>query len=538
VPRLVVAHVGFPKDLFSPRTIRLRRASALGAFRLAQIATLLCQAACARGDSTAPSRVTSIAITSGPTLSGTVATVLAPEPTFVVRDVSGNVLGGVPVTINITGGGGSLANAPSQTADGPTAIGTWTLGQAVGENVAVVSAAGLPPLAITATAVADIPSTLSVASGNDQSAFGGVSLTQPVTFKLADRYGNGIANAVVHLIVTAGEGQLLGGSPSSTTNQAGVATVPTWTLGKLAVPQQLAASVGNIQATASAVVSTQFHAEVRFFGPPLDSVYRPAFTRAINRLNAEVIGQLTPVSFTNEDVANTCGVTGVAPLNEQIESLVIYASVGAIDGAGGIVASSGPCYVRQTDKLTVVGTMTFDAADLPTILNNGQLNDVVFHEMQHVLGFGTLWATVVPMLIVNAGTPETGFTGAVGIRGCQQAGGVSADCVPSIPLENIGGVGTADEHWRWSIFGNELMTAVLPPPGTPKLLSVMTIGSITDLGYQTNGNVADAYTIPSSVAASYTNLQASLGFDISRARDVVLRPRFTVTRDGVVSRMR
>ena len=378
-------------------------------------------------------------------------------------------------------------------------------------------------------------SAMTVATGNNQAALGGSPLATPVRFKLTDDAGIGIPNAAVRFDITAGEGSLAVSSTPTMTDQGGLVTAPAWTLGKLAIPQQLTATVGNISTVASATVSTQYHAEVRFFGPSIDPAYLPALTRAINRLNAEVVGPLAPVTFTNQDIANTCGVTGVAPLNESIGSLVIYASVGKIAGGGGIVASSGPCYVRQSNHLTVVGTMLFDAADLPTIFSNGQLNDVVFHEMQHVLGFGTLWSTVTPLLIVNAGTPQTAFTGAAGIRGCQQAGDVPTDCLPAIPLENSGGPGSADEHWRWSVFGNELMTAVLPAPGTPKLLSSMTVGSLADLGYQTNGNVADTYTIPSAVAASSMNLRVALRPTRSDVREVVLKPRFTVTRDGVTS---
>jgi hypothetical protein len=182
--------------------------------------------------------------------------------------------------------------------------------------------------------------------------------------------------------------------------------------------------------------------------------------------------------------------------------------------------------------------MLLDSADLPTLLSNGQLNDVVFHEMQHVLGFGTLWATVSPTLIINSGTPQTAFVGAAAIRACQRAGGVLADCLPAIPLENGGGAGSADQHWRWSVFGNELMTAILPAPGTPKLLSTMTIGSITDLGYQTNSNVADAYVIPSTIVASYTKLRSTTGRNVSGVYEKVLTPRFAVTPDGVTSRIR
>ncbi len=79
------------------------------------------------------------------------------------------------------------------------------------------------------------------------------------------------------------------------------------------------------------------------------------------------------------------------------------------------------------------------------------------------------------------------------------------------------------------------MTAVLPAPGTPKLLSAMTVGSLADLGYQTNGNVADNYTIPSAVAASYMSLRVTLRPSLSDVREVVLKPRFTVARNGVTA---
>ena len=401
--------------------------------------------------------------------------------------------------------------------------------------VALLWAAACAPSDPVAPSRSAIPAAIIVVDGNNQSALAGSPLSRPITVKLVDAGGNGIADRAVTFSVSAGEGVLSGTAASITTNQSGTATAPAWTLGKLVVPQQMTVTAGAISATASATVSTQFHADVRFFGAPLNAAYLPAFSRAVSRLNAEVIGQLTPVSFADQDVAGTCGVTGVPPLNEQVGSLVIYASVGSIDGAGGIVASSGPCYVRQANNLAVVGTMLFDAADLPTIFGNGQLDDVVFHELQHVLGFGTLWTTVTPPLILNAGTSQTAFSGSAGIRGCRQAGGIPADCLPAIPLESNLVPSTADGHLLWSILVDVLMTSVLPTPGTGKLLSAMTVGSISDLGYLTNPNVADAYAIPSAVAASYGTLSLSLRLSLSDARDVALRAHFRVTAGGIVS---
>ena len=50
--------------------------------------------------------------------------------------------------------------------------------------------------------------------------------------------------------------------------------------------------------------------------------------------------------------------------------------------------------------------------------------------------------------------------------------------------------------------------------------------------------LADGYTIPSAVAASYRNLLLALSPTLSDARDVMLKPRFAVTRDGVTSMIR
>jgi len=46
----------------------------------------------------------------------TAGLVLATSPTFSVKDASGKTIGGVPITITVTAGGGTLANSPTTTA--------------------------------------------------------------------------------------------------------------------------------------------------------------------------------------------------------------------------------------------------------------------------------------------------------------------------------------------------------------------------------------------------------------------------------------
>jgi hypothetical protein len=498
--------------------------------------------ACSKGDSTAPPKPASIAAGTTTTLAGTVGAALAAPPTFVVRDAGGNALDNVAVTILVTAGGGVLTGAPTKSSGGPTSVGTWTLGTAAGTNVLTVTVSGLPPLTFTAAGAPGAPSALSVVSGNNQSAPAGTQVAQSISFKVADTFGNGVPNTPVAFQVSAGEG-VLSGAPTVTTDLNGVANTPLWTLGKINIPQQVSATAGSLSGTATASISSLYQAVVRFFGPTPDPNYAAAFTRAVNKINAEITGQLSPVTFSNYDIATACGITGVSPLSESVPAMIVYVTIKPIDGVGRILASSGPCLIRDATaaagrQLTVVGTMTFDVADVQQLFNNGQLNDVALHEIQHVIGFGTLWNYVNPPLIINAGTVQTAFTGALGRAACQQLGGSQADCLPGVLLENTGGAGTADGHWRRTIFTPELMVGYIAHVGTPMPLSAMTIEAQADLGYIVNTNVADAYSVPSSVASLLATVRAAQGLAVEDQRDELLLPRFQVTGSGKVTKLK
>ena len=85
----------------------------------------------------------------------------------------------------------------------------------------------------------------------------------------------------------------------------------------------------------------------------------------------------------------------------------------SIDGPGLILGQAGPCYFRGSGSfpnLISIGIMTFDTFDLAALSAQGELNDVILHEMGHVLGFGTLWSNF-SLLNLSA----TQFSGANGL---------------------------------------------------------------------------------------------------------------------------
>jgi hypothetical protein len=240
-------------------------------------------------------------------------------------------------------------------------------------------------------------------------------------------------------------------------------------------------------------VSSAYKIELRFFGRTLTASQQTLFTNAQKRLESIITGSVPPVNATGADPAS-CGATGVAKLNETISGLVIYASIDSIDGRGKILAEAGPCYIRtsngQHDYRTSIGIIKIDSADINTLAGSGNLQQVITHEMMHVVGFGTFWDTTSTNLLINYGT-NVSYIGAGGIAGCKAIGGNSI-CASSVPVEGTqGSEGTINSHWRESTFGNELMTGFLNSGTNP--LSVMSIRSLEDLGYTVNSAVADAY---------------------------------------------
>ena len=96
-----------------------------------------------------------------------------------------------------------------------------------------------------------------------------------------------------------------------------------------------------------------------------------------------------------------------------------------------------------------------------------------------------------------------------------------------VPVEDTGGQGTADSHWRESVFGSEIMTGFIGAGSNP--LSAVTVRSLEDQGYGVNPAAADPFTILSSLRAG----QAAAGFRLHR--DVLPGPIYRVDESGRIT---
>ncbi len=108
--------------------------------------------------------------------------------------------------------------------------------------------------------------------------------------------------------------------------------------------------------------------------------------------------------------------------NIYVDDLYVTAELKPIDGTGGILGQSGPTAIWSGSELTEAGLMQFDTADAVNYLSKGLWDDIVTHEMMHVLGFGTLWNYGVNPLVPTAGQ----YIGAQGLAAYQAAGHLSA----------------------------------------------------------------------------------------------------------------
>ena len=221
-----------------------------------------------------------------------------------------------------------------------------------------------------------------------------------------------------------------------------------------------------------------FQITVTFPDSSLSTTQQAVFQQAATRWAQIIVGDLPDV---------------VDPVTGQIiDDILITATAPAIDGAGGILGQAGPTEFRTGAKgLPYKGVMQFDSADVPTMQSDGTFSNVILHEMAHVLGFGTMWQSFG--LLTGGGTATPVFTGTNAVR---EYNSTFATTGTGVPVENTGGQGTADGHWRESVFKTELMTGYAEPAGTSMPISRITVGQFADLGYTVNYAQADAYTKP------------------------------------------
>ncbi|MFO7587853.1 MAG: PKD domain-containing protein [Gemmatimonadota bacterium] len=298
--------------------------------------------------------------------------------------------------------------------------------------------------------------------------------------------------------------------------------------------------IGNVSDPALRSVSLStparagFQIEVRVSpGAVLSESQRMAVENAVARWEEIITGDVPQTSLVRG--AGSCAGAATPALNELIDDLVIYLEFELIDGPGGVLGSAGPCIVRGTGP-PVLGGMRFDTADLASLETANLLEDVLLHEMGHVLGFGTLWdlsfgTTVVfdylqdPTSVEPAPINDTHFNGPLAIAAFDEVSDPDYTAGEKVPVENDNtefGAGSLNGHWREGIFTNELMTPRINFGSNP--ISLVTVESLRDLSYQVNAAAADPYSLSFALLAETSTPALELDDDIWRGPIEVVDP--------------
>lgn len=207
--------------------------------------------------------------------------------------------------------------------------------------------------------------------------------------------------------------------------------------------------------------------------------------------------------------AGTCG-PGSPEVTDMVDDIRVFVTIGEIDGEGGTVARSGPCWVRPYPLEGAEGVwlqptlaaIVLDRDDVAYAEAHGMLVSFVTHELAHALGFvPSVWerhGLLRNPSLPNSPGADTHFDGRRAVLAFDAAGGKNYPR-GKVPVENGATPGLSDANWRESVFGDELMSAVLT--GETQPLSLITIEAFHDIGYEVDVRAADAYSVGGATAA-------------------------------------
>lgn len=488
----------------------------------------------------APGAATAVAAVAGNGQTAVRGSAVATAPRVRVTDAFNNPVPGISVTFAVTAGGGSISPSVVTTdGAGHATLASWTLGPAAGPNTlsATITGSPIPAATFTATAINPVTGTLAISAGGYQGAMVGTAVPVAPAVVLRDGAGAGVPGVTVNFAVTAGGGSVT--STSAVTNASGVASSGAWTLGAVADLNTLTASVAGLPGApvvfrgAGCVGSGPAYEITVCITTPMTAGQRAVFTNSANRWSTIIKGDLP--SLAGSLGANACGLPHPS-VNMTYDDLLIFAAVADIDGPGAVLGRAGPCVSRTgTGGLPVIGVMEFDGADLTNMESNGTLLSVILHEMGHVLGIGTIWTRFG--LLQNpstAGSPlDTYYSGAGGLAGFEAIGGATYTGGAKVPVENTGGPGTMNGHWRETVLRNELMTGFINGGGVANPLSQLTVRSLADLGYTVDPAAADPFSLTFALRDGPDTRPA-----FKLHNDIFNGPRFTLEKGGRFTRIR
>ena len=484
-----------------------------------------------------------ITANTGNNQSATAGAVVVNPPSVKITDANNNPIAGFVVTFAPAAGSGTVtAGTATSNALGIATVGSWRLGSTPGPQSLTATAAGLTgsPITFSATAIAPVPATLTPFAGNNQTASRGRAVATPPSVRITDPAGIPVPGFTVTFAVVLGGGTVTGGS--AITNENGLATVGSWTLGpgigensltatagtlsgspftfnatSVAVPTAIAANAGDNQtATAGSAVSVLPSVKITDIDGAGVAGIPVTFTASGVAGPASIITAFAG----NNQTAITAGEVGTPPsvrITDANNNPVAGATVTFTPGGGGSV--TGGTATSNGNGIAAVGSWRLGSTPGPQTLTAASAglsgSPVTFN--------ATAIAQPPVAIAVNAGDNQSALANsAVPIRPSVIVTDAQGRGVPNVSVvfsirsgagsitganavTNASGIATVGS-WVLGIGSNSLSATVEGLAGNPVIfvalgqaeVQIVTFGdSNTDLGF--------AGTDPSPRVASYVS---------------------------------
>ena len=221
--------------------------------------------------------------------------------------------------------------------------------------------------------------------------------------------------------------------------------------------------------------------------------HKRLFRQAADRWEELIVGDLADIDFSLNPYSKwNADLEAQIAVRDTVDDLRIFVGVKNLEE--GIAGQGGPIWIRLSDQLPILATITIDQGELQT--SDDRFYALALHEITHCLGFGTLWNDFGLLQNPSTDNPlaDTHFPGPAAWLAFILSGGADYPGA-KVPVEN----GGDDGHWRRSVFGDELMiSGWVWPYEAP--LSIITAASLIDLGYELGGDLVDEYRVPRPVA--------------------------------------
>lgn len=159
-----------------------------------------------------------------------------------------------------------------------------------------------------------------------------------------------------------------------------------------------------------------------------------------------------------------------------------------------IGGQGGPCVLRP-NGLPLLGTISLNLFNY-NLLSDQKLDDLLQHEVGHVLGLGTIWGRGSFARLVDGDSSATDpiFVGPSALAAFTRLGRSTRFAGRRVPLQ-LGVLG----HWRSDAFSGELMSPSLIATAQPT--SSVTVAALRDLGWVVEPEAYEEYALPDAVIA-------------------------------------